>query len=317
MTNPTDIARNVIALEIAGLEALKSSIGEDFAAAAELMLGAQGRVVVTGMGKSGHVARKIAATLSSTGTPALFVHPGEASHGDLGMISQGDVVIALSKSGETAELGDLLAYAARFDIPLISMTAATGSALARASDVALILPEAEEACGQTLAPTTSTTMMMALGDALAVALLRARGFTTGDFRGFHPGGRLGAALRRARDLMHGADALPLAALDTPMPVVVEIISNGGFGCAGIVDSDGALKGIITDGDIRRHFAQGTEAKTAFDVMTKNPRTATPETLAGEVLGYMSRNKITALFVIENDKPVGLVHIHDCLSIGVV
>ena len=317
MTNSLDIARTVLDLEIKGLEALKAGLGADFAAALDLIHAAKGRLAVTGMGKSGHVARKIAATFSSTGTPALFVHPAEASHGDLGMISRDDVILALSKSGETAELGDLLAYAARFSIPVIAITSSAQSALAKAARVALTLPDIAEACGETFAPTTSTTMMMALGDALAVALLRARGFSSSDFQGFHPGGRLGAALRKARDLMHGADTLPLASVATPMPEVVAIISNGGFGCAGIVNADGLLQGIITDGDIRRHFSNDARNMTAADIMTKNPRTAFPDTLAGDVLAYMSKNKITALFVIEDNKPVGIIHIHDCLTIGVV
>ncbi len=317
MSNSLDIARNVLALEIKGLEALKASLGADFAAAVDLIHQAKGRVVVTGMGKSGHIARKMAATFSSTGTPALYVHPAEASHGDLGMISKDDVVVALSKSGETAELGDLLAYTARFSIPLVAITSVHGSALSKSAQIDLILPDIEEACGETFAPTTSTTMMMALGDALAVALLRARGFSASDFQGFHPGGKLGAALRKARDLMHSADTLPLAALNTPMTQIVAVISDGGFGCAGIVDEKGALKGIITDGDIRRHFTTDAQSKTAAEVMTKNPRTAQPETLAGDILAYMSRNKITAIFVIEDDRPVGLVHVHDCLTIGVV
>ncbi|WP_411818243.1 SIS domain-containing protein [Hyphococcus sp. DH-69] len=317
MIDPLNIARDVIVQEIAGLEALKNSLGEDFKSAVALLGGAKGRIVVTGMGKSGHVARKIAATFSSTGAPAMFVHPAEASHGDLGMISKDDVILALSKSGETAELGDILAYAARFDIPITAITAVPGSALANSATVALILPDAEEACGQTFAPTTSTTMMMALGDALAVAKLRQRGFTAGDFKGFHPGGKLGAALRRASDLMHGKDALPLCHPDASMPEIIDVISNGGFGCVGIVNDEGLLKGIITDGDIRRHLSGGLDAKTAADIMTTNPRTAEADTLAGDILSYMSKNKITALFVIEDKKPIGIVHVHDCLSIGVI
>lgn len=317
MTDPLLIARDVISQEIKGLEILKEALGEDFASAVALLNSAEGRVVVTGMGKSGHVARKIAATLASTGTPALFVHPAEASHGDLGMISADDVILALSKSGETSELGDLLAHAARFTIPIVSITADARSTLAKAAVVALNLPPADEACGETFAPTTSTTMMMALGDALAVALLRERGFTAGDFQGFHPGGKLGAALRRARDLMHGTDALPLTAEETPMPQVVETISSGGFGCVGVVDKDGLLKGVITDGDIRRQFDKIAPDKLARDVMTKEPRTAAPDSLAGDVLAHMSRNKITAIFVIEDGRPVGIVHVHDCLSIGVL
>ncbi len=317
MTDPLTIARDVLSQEIKGLEALRSAIGEDFANAVAILNSVTGRVVVTGMGKSGHVARKIAATLSSTGTPAMFVHPAEASHGDLGMISADDVILALSKSGETAELGDLLAHAARFSIPIVAITAKAQSTLAKASVAALVLPDAEEACGQTFAPTTSTTMMIALGDAIAVALLREHGFTAGDFQGFHPGGRLGAALRRASDLMHGVEALPLAPESTPMIEVVSIITNGGFGCVGVVDDSGLLSGIITDGDIRRHFEKNAQHKTARDVMTKAPRTANPDTLAGDLLAHMSRSKITAIFVVENERPVGIVHVHDCLSVGVL
>ncbi|MEO1137081.1 MAG: KpsF/GutQ family sugar-phosphate isomerase [Pseudomonadota bacterium] len=318
MSNALEIARSVLGLEIKGLQALQASLGAQFTDAIALLGQANGRIVVTGMGKSGHVARKIAATFSSTGAPALFVHPGEASHGDLGMISKGDVVLALSKSGETSELGDLLAYAARFSIPIIAITADAGSALASAARATLVLPKVEEACGETLAPTTSTTMMMALGDALAVSLLRARGFSASDFQGFHPGGRLGAALRRARDLMHGEDVLPLVGIGADISSIVDTISKGGFGCVGVVDGNGLLKGIITDGDLRRQLQSGgLEQKNAPTMMTGNPRTADPETLAGDILAYMSLNKITALFVVERERPVGLVHVHDCLSIGVV
>ena len=317
MTNPVDIANEVLALEIAGLEALKKSLDGGFTAVTALLSKAEGRIIVTGMGKSGHVARKAASTFASTGTPATFVHPGEASHGDLGMISSKDVILAYSKSGETAELRDLLAYAARFSILVAAITAVAKSTLDSAADAALILPVSKEACGETRAPTTSTTMMMAAGDALAVALLRQRGFTADDFQGFHPGGNLGAALRRVSDLMHGLDKLPLATTDTPLADAVKSVSDGGFGCAGVTDKDGKLKGIITDGDLRRYMHSGRSAKTAADVMTKSPRTATPDTLAGDVLALMSREKITALFVVENERPIGLVHVHDCLSIGVL
>ena len=317
MTNSLTIAKAVLAQEILGLETLKSSLGTNFDTAIALLKSAKGRIVVTGMGKSGHVGRKIAATFASTGASSLFVHPGEASHGDLGMISPDDVILALSKSGETAELGDILGYAARFSIPVTAITSAPNSTLAQSASAVLLLPDVEEACGQTFAPTTSTTMMIALGDTLAIALLRDRGFTASDFQGFHPGGKLGAALRRASDLMHGADVLPLAPATSPAQEVVRIISENGFGCAGVIDEAGRLKGIITDGDIRRHFGKDVEAKTAAQIMTKNPRTVSPDTLAGDVLSFMSQNKITAIFVIENDKPVGLVHVHDCLTIGVV
>lgn len=317
MADPLDIAREVIALEAAGLSAMEKALDDKFIAVVELLGKADGRIVVTGMGKSGHVARKIASTFSSTGAPAVFVHPGEASHGDLGMISSQDVILALSKSGETGELGDLLAYAARFSIPVAAITCAPASALAKAADIVLTLPDAREACGETRAPTTSTTMMMALGDALAVTLLRIRGFTADDFKGFHPGGNLGAALRRVTDLMHGRDRLPLAPLAAPLPQAVAVMTNYGFGCVGIVDGNGALKGIITDGDLRRQFDAGLPHKKAADVMTRNPRTATPTALAGDVLALMSREKITALFVVENEQPIGIVHVHDCLSIGVL
>ncbi|NOX83053.1 MAG: KpsF/GutQ family sugar-phosphate isomerase [Alphaproteobacteria bacterium] len=317
MTKHIEIASEVIDLEILGLRALKNALDQGFSDAVEVLRRADGRVVVSGMGKSGHVARKIAATFSSTGSPAIFVHPGEASHGDLGMISGQDVILALSKSGETSELGDLLAYAARFSIPIVAITCQSGSTLAKAATAALILPPAKEACGETRAPTTSTTMMMAAGDALAIALLRDRGFTADDFQGFHPGGNLGAALRRASDLMHGADRLPLATASTPMMDLVKIISAGGFGCAGIVDAEEALVGIITDGDLRRHYGGDISNLTAGDIMTEHPRTAPPEALAGDVLALMSREKITALFVVKDKRPVGIIHVHDCLSTGVL
>lgn len=317
MTTPVDIAREVIAMEIAGLSALKDSLDGGFSSVVGLLGAAKGRIIVTGMGKSGHVARKIASTFSSTGAPASFVHPGEASHGDLGMISSQDVILALSKSGETAELRDLLAYAARFTIPVTAITCVEGSTLAKAADAALILPQSKEACGETRAPTTSTTMMMAAGDALAVALLRSRGFTADDFQGFHPGGNLGAALRRVTDLMHGPEKLPLVNLSAPLPDVVKSITAGSFGCAGVINDGGDLMGIITDGDLRRQFEADLAVKTAADVMTRSPRTATKDALAGDVLALMSREKITALFVVDKKRPIGLVHVHDCLSIGVL
>jgi len=317
MSRHLEIAQEVIEFEISGLNALKGALDGRFAAAVDLLKTVKGRIVVTGMGKSGHVARKLAATFSSTGSPSLFVHPAEASHGDLGMISSTDVIVALSKSGETKELSDLLGYAARFSIPVVAITAQADSSLVRAAAVAIVLPPAKEACSTTLAPTTSAIMMLAVGDALAVALLRERGFTADDFQGIHPGGNLGAALRRASDLMHGAEQLPLAGPDRPMPDIAGIISKGGFGCVGIVDGDGALVGMITDGDMRRQFNANLARKTARDVMTKNPRVAAPEALAGDVLAAMSREKITALFVVKDKKPVGLIHVHDCLSIGVL
>ena len=317
MTDHVKIAKEVIDFEISGLTALKNALNGDFSSALSVLKNAQGRIIVTGMGKSGHVARKIAATFSSTGSPSVFVHPGEASHGDLGMISGKDVILALSKSGETNELGDLLAYAARFSIPVVAITAQPESTLAKSSAAALILPNAVEACGETHAPTTSTTMMMAAGDALAIALLRERGFTANDFHGFHPGGNLGAALRRVRDMMHGSDRLPLAPGDQPVSDIVKVISGGGFGCVGVTGKDGRLAGIITDGDLRRHFGADLSNKKAQDVMTKTPHTTRADALAGDVLALMSREKITALFVVEDGKPIGLVHVHDCLTTGVL
>ena len=317
MENFVEIGREVIEFEIRGLKALGDSLGRDFAVMAAALGAAKGRIVVSGMGKSGHVGRKIAATFSSTGAPAIFVHPAEASHGDLGMITNGDIVLALSKSGETPELGDLLAYAARFSIPVAAITATAQSALANAADHVLLLPDAGEACGETRAPTTSTTMMMAAGDALAIALLRKKGFTASDFKGFHPGGNLGAALRRVTDLMHGKTELPLARETTPLQDVIETITAGGFGCVGLVDEQHRLKGIITDGDLRRLGGKADYSQAASKVMTKTPRTVSPDTLAGDVLALMSREKITALFVIDDEKPVGIVHVHDCLSVGIL
>ena len=317
MTGPLDIARDVLSLEIAGLEALKERLGDDFLKTVRLLQSSRGRIIVTGMGKSGHVARKIASTLSSTGSPALYVHPGEASHGDLGMITKGDVILALSKSGETTELGDLLAFAARFSIPTAAITAGADSTLAKAAAAAIILPPSDEACGETRAPTTSTTMMMALGDALAIALLREKGFTASDFHGFHPGGNLGAALRRVRDLMHGREATPLCSEDLTLAMAVEVLNSGGFGCVGLVAKNGDLAGILTDGDLRRRFGTVTADAPVREVMTKAPKAVSPNTLAGDALAILSRDKITALFVVENGKPIGLLHVHDCLSTGVL
>src|ERR1700744_4075264 len=242
-----DVARSVLAIEAAGLRALAAALDEQFGRAVDLLDGITGRVVVSGMGKSGPVARKIAATLASTGPPALFVHPAEASHGDLGMIVAGDAVLALSNSGETAELADLVEHSRRFALPLVAITARPGSTLANAADVALVLPSAAEACPMGLAPTTSTTMQMALGDALAVALLTRRGVTEAAFRQFHPGGRLGTRLRRVADLMHKGDGVPLAPPDTAMDHALLLITEKRFGCLGVVDGSGRLIGIVTDG----------------------------------------------------------------------
>jgi len=313
------VARRVLATEAAALGALADALDERFGAAVALLAGATGRVVVSGMGKSGHVGRKIAATLASTGTPALFVHPAEASHGDLGMIVGGDAVLALSNSGETPELANLIAHSRRFSLPLVAITGGADSSLARDADVALVLPPAPEACPMGLAPTTSTTMQLALGDAVAVALLTRRGFTATDFRVFHPGGRLGARLSRVRELMHSGAEMPLAAPDLPMDRALLAMTEKRFGCLGIVEA-GRLAGIITDGDLRRALVPGAPpllARTAASVMTRDPRAIGPDALAAEALGLMSRTAITALFVVDAaGAPVGILHVHDLLRAGV-
>jgi arabinose-5-phosphate isomerase len=317
MTKHLEVARDVLAVEIAGLEALKAALDDDFSRAVDLLKSVKGKIIATGMGKSGHVARKIAATLSSTGAPALYVHPAEASHGDLGMIARDDAILALSKSGETPEMSDLLAYARRFSIPVAAITCRANSTLANRASVRIILPNAREACGETRAPTTSTTMMMAVGDALAVALLRDKGFSADDFQGFHPRGNLGAALRRVRDLMHGPDQLPLRPQTASLGEAVAALNAGGFGCVGLVDAAGTLVGILTDGDLRRAFGAAAANDPVARIMTRGPKTVAPGALAGEALALLSRDKITALFVTENGKPVGLLHVHDCLSTGVL
>lgn len=314
-----EVARRVLATEAAALSELAASLDERLAEAVRLLAGTTGRVVVSGMGKSGHVGRKIAATLASTGTPALFVHPAEASHGDLGMVVAGDAVLALSNSGETPELTDIVTHTRRFGLPLVGITGRADSTLARTADVALVLPDCPEACPMGLAPTSSTTMMLALGDALAVALLSRRGFTAADFRVFHPGGKLGAQLSRVADLMHGEDKLPLAAPDTPMSEAILRITAQSFGCLGIVE-DGRLVGIVTDGDLRRALDQGGTpllARRAGEVMTRSPRRVRPDMLAAEALRIMNTRSITSLFVVdEADRPVGILHIHDLLRAGV-
>ncbi|MBX3504022.1 MAG: KpsF/GutQ family sugar-phosphate isomerase [Parvibaculum sp.] len=311
-------ARRTITLEIEGLKALMTSLDGPFSAAVEALGGATGRVIVTGMGKSGHIARKMAATLASTGTPAQYVHPGEASHGDLGMITAGDVILALSWSGETSELSSIISHAKRFAIPLIAMTSVEASALGRAADVALVLPRAEEACPNKLAPTTSTTMQLALGDALAIALLEMKGFSAKDFGVFHPGGKLGAMLKLVREVMHTGEELPLTGPATPMSQTLLIMSQKSLGSVGIVDEAGRLVGMITDGDIRRHSgAEGLLARTAGEIMNRAPKTVAPSMLASEAVKLLNDKKITSLFVVEEDRPVGLVHIHDFLKAGVI
>lgn len=309
-------ARRVLQLESAGIEALAASLDESFTRAIEVMERMTDRVIVTGMGKSGHVARKIAATLASTGTPAVFVHPAEASHGDLGKITDDDVVVALSNSGETPELADLVNYAKRFKIPLIGITGRANSTLATEADVALILPGSPEACPMGLAPTTSTTVMLALGDALSVALLERKGFTADDFRLLHPGGKLGRLLLRVANIMHTGDELPLIGTDAKMAEALISMTTKRFGCVGVVDDKGCLIGIITDGDLRRHMSADLLNLGTLEVMTPNPRSIRPDALAVEALATMNERSITNLFVAEDNRPVGILHIHDCLRAGV-
>jgi arabinose-5-phosphate isomerase len=295
--------------------ALHGDLGRSFAAATNLIRGSKGRVIVTGMGKSGHVGRKIAATFASTGTPAFFVHPAEASHGDLGMITPEDVIMALSWSGETGELRNLIDYSRRFRIGLVAVTAETNSTLGKAADVALVLPQAREACPHNLAPTTSSLMQLALGDALALALLESRSFTAIDFGLLHPGGRLGALLKFAKDVMHSGQSIPLAPAGTRMSEAVVEMTAKGFGCIGITDGDGRLVGIITDGDLRRHMRADLLQARVEEVMTRAPKTVRPEQLVSEALELLNAMKITALFVVDAGRPVGVVHFHDLLRAG--
>jgi arabinose-5-phosphate isomerase len=320
MTSASDdiaIARRVLATEAEALTALAAGLGDAFCAAIRILEAAKGRVIVTGMGKSGHVGRKIAATLASTGRPAFYIHPAEASHGDLGMVTADDAVVALSNSGETPELGDIVAYTRRFEIPLIGITARDGSTLATSADIALVLPPIPEACPMGLAPTTSTTMMLALGDALAVTLLERKGFTAADFKVFHPGGKLGQRLLKVGDLMHGGEGLPVVGPETPMAEVLLVMTAKSLGCAGVVGADGCLAGIITDGDLRRNMRSDLLTLSAAAAMTKNPKTATPNMLAAEALRIMNTKSITSLFVVDEiGRPVGALHVHDCLRAGV-
>lgn len=311
--------RDTIRTEIAALQALEQSLGASFDAAVHLILAAKGRVVVSGMGKSGHIARKIAATFASTGTPAQFVHPAEASHGDLGMLIQGDVVMMLSNSGETAELSDMVAYTRRFAIPLIGVASRPESTLLRQSDVALLLPKMPEACGTGIVPTSSTTMTLALGDALAIALMKYRDFTPELFRQFHPGGKLGARLSKVADLMHRGEAIPLVPAEMPMTQALIVMSQKGFGVLGVTEGDNRLAGIITDGDLRRNM-DGLLAQSAADVMTRGPKVVRTDALAETAVSIMQDKEITCLFAVapeHEDRAEGLITIHDCLRAGVV
>ena len=316
LSSPSASGRRVLQREIEGLKAVEGILDATFDAAVERILAVKGRLIVSGMGKSGHIGRKIAATFASTGTPAYFVHPAEASHGDMGMITDADALLLLSNSGETAELQDVIGYAKRFSIPLIAMVRRKSSMLVNAADLALVLPDIPEASPEG-APTTSTTMMLALGDALAVAVLEKRGFTPEDFHALHPGGKLGKAFLRVRDLMHKLADTPVVNAGEAMSKVLLVMTNKSFGCAAVVDEKGVMAGVITDGDLRRHMDPKLLERKAADVMTKNPVTISGAALAAEALGIMNTRSITSLFVVENGKPVGILHVHDVLRAGVM
>ena len=314
-------ALRTLALENEGLAQLaaeiKGPLAKPFGDAVQRLVGVRGRVIVTGIGKSGHVGQKIAATFASTGTPAFFVHPSEASHGDLGMITRDDLILALSWSGETVELKPLITYSRRFAVPLVSITSRADCALGSQSDIVLLMPRAKEACPHGLAPTTSTTMQLAIGDSLAIALLEAKGFTAHDFKIFHPGGSLGANLKHVGDIMHKGDALPLSGPDELMPRAVLTMTAKSFGCLGIVDKKGRLIGVITDGDLRRHIDTDMRKARTSDIMTRKPKSVAPNLLASAALEVMNASSITALFVVDKEKPVGILHVHDLLRAGVV
>jgi arabinose-5-phosphate isomerase len=303
----------LVALE----EALTNGLAGPFCNAVNIIGGISGRLIVTGVGKSGHIGTKLAATFASTGTPAFFVHPAEANHGDLGMIGRDDAILAMSWSGESQELQGILSYSRRFSIPLIAMTAGENSTLAREADVVLLLPKVQEACPHGLAPTTSTVLQLAMGDAIAISLLEARGFTPNDFRVFHPGGKLGASLTHVRDIMHTGDRLPLVRQGTPMPEAIVTLSHKHFGCVAVLDDDGKLAGIVTEGDMARNLSRNLAELCVDDVMTRTPKTIKPSTLATAALAILNQHSIGALLVVDEDnRPIGLVHFHDLLRIGV-
>lgn len=319
LSEPVRSGIRTLEFEAEGLAALHAAIrgelSEIFTKTVEEIRKVSGRVIVTGMGKSGHVGTKVAATFASTGTPSFFVHPSEAGHGDLGMITHRDIILALSWSGETAELASVIDFSRRHGVPLIGVSSNARSTLAKAADIAISLPTAREACPHNLAPTTSSVMQLALGDALAIALLESRGFTASDFKAFHPGGKLGAQLTNVKDVMHTGDRLPLTPGDTAMSEALLIMTERSFGCLGITGSDGKLVGIITDGDLRRNMNPGLLNQIARNVMTEAPKTIAPDTLVGTTLEMLTSQSITALFVVDDGLPVGIVHIHDLLRIG--
>lgn len=319
MTNQTDIAsaKRTIDREVEALRMMENQFDENLTKALDMIQETKGRIIVTGMGKSGHIARKIAATLASTGTPSFFVHPAEASHGDLGMVTNDDKIIAISNGGESRELSDILLYAKRYGIPLIAITKNPESTLGKAGDIVLKLPDDGEACPLGLAPTSSTTATLVLGDVLAIALMERKGFTKTDYKQRHPGGKLGAILQKVSDLMHKGDDMPIVGTDTPMQEALLVMTSKMLGCVGIVDNDGKLVGIITDGDLRRWLTSDVLNKKVSEVMTKNPKVVSPDILAAEALNIMNNTGrgITQLFAVQDGKPVGIIHIHDCLRIG--
>ncbi|MBG6159471.1 MAG: KpsF/GutQ family sugar-phosphate isomerase [Roseibium album] len=312
-------AERTLETEIAGLSAvraaLKNGLAVPFKRTFDLISKSKGRVIVTGIGKSGHIGTKIAASLASTGTPSFFVHASEASHGDLGMVTEDDVVLALSWSGETQELASIVTYTRRFKVPLVAITSRDDSSLGRAADIVLKLPSVAEACPHGLAPTTSALIQLAIGDALAVALLEGRGFTAQDFRVLHPGGRLGASLKTARDIMHSGERIPIVSASTSMSEGIVLMTRSGFGVLGVTDELNQLIGIITDGDLRRHVSANLLEKTAGEIMTREPKTVQPDTLSASILELVNSLSITSVFVIEDGRPVGIVHLHDLLRIG--
>jgi arabinose-5-phosphate isomerase len=318
--DPLDSANRTLSVESDGLAALMESmsgpLGAAFTAAIKAIHAAKGRIVVTGIGKSGHIGRKIASTLASTGTPAMFVHPSEASHGDLGMVTPDDLVLALSWSGESSELAAILSHTRRFRVPLVALTSVIESTLGRAADIVLAMPTVTEACPHGLAPTTSTLLQLAMGDAIAIALLESRGFTAQDFRIFHPGGKLGASLKLVREVMRVDDQLPLVPLGTTISAAIDVITQKGQGCVAVVDRAGRLAGIVTDGDIRRHLGDGLLGQSVDTIMTRRPKTTRPDALLASAIEMLNSASLLALIVVEDDRPVGLVHIHDLLKAGV-
>ncbi len=311
-------AVNVLKMEADALNSLADNLDDNFVQAIDFMYAANGRVIVTGMGKSGHIARKIAATMASTGTPAFFVHPAEASHGDMGMIVKGDVVIAISNSGESKELGDMIQYTKRAAIPLIGITGQAESTLGTQADLTLLLPEHQEACPNGLAPTTSTTLTLALGDALAVALLEKKGFTSKDYKNYHPGGKLGQQLLSVQEVMNKGKELPVVKAKLSVEKTIKEMTDKKLGCAVVVGNNKNVIGVITDGDIRRHLGMDIMDKTAEDIMTSDPKTVTEDTLVAEAMAIMNgSNSITNIPVVNNsNKLVGLLHMHACLRAGI-